>query len=209
MALKRRLTDHEAYGLSQEERKLGERYLRKHKTAGVINEVDSLKLFELFLIGAGFRELHVQFPQFELGQIILTAAMRGWQHDRDKMMHSLKDRVRAKVMKSILEQVDFVTAMLSVSSAEHLQTMRQYVLDPENNAPPDLRVKSIKEYKDVVETLNKMISGSTTGSKTSSILDALSEDIENKNKPIENKKRQAKQLTAAQIIDAELDSDDK
>lgn len=163
MALKKHLTEDEKYGLSEEEIKLATKWLRKHKTAGALNELDSAKLFELYLLGEPLTKIAQQFPQFPLGQITLTAALKGWARDRDKMMHSLQDRVRAKVVKSVLEQVDFLTAMLSVSNAEHLAAMIKYAQDPIGNPKPDMRISSIKEYKDVVETLYKIVSGATGG----------------------------------------------
>jgi hypothetical protein len=175
MALKRSFTDHERYSLSSEEIKIGEKYLRKNKTAGIIPETESLKLFEMYLIGANFNELAAQFPMYPVERIIMTSALRGWAHDRDKMTSTLRDRVRAKVVKSVIEQVDFLTTMLSVSNAEHLKSMHMYILDPINNPKPDLRVMNIKEYKDVAETLYKIVAGSTPGSnnKASPMFDAL------------------------------------
>jgi hypothetical protein len=177
MALKKRLTDEEKYGLSEEEIKLAEKYLRKHKTAGALKELEAAKLFELFLLGESLSKIAQQFPQYNLGQIVLTAALRGWAHDRDKMMHTLQDRVRAKVVKSVLEQVDFLTAMMSVTNAEHLEVMIKYCQDPINNPKPTMRVTNIKEYKDVAETLYKIVSGATPGGKdkkASPMFDALS-----------------------------------
>lgn len=164
MALKKRLTDEEKYGLSEEEIKLAEKYLRKYKTAGALKELEAAKLFELFLLGESLSKIAQQFPQYQIGQIALTASLRGWAHDRDKMMHTLQDRVRAKVVKSVLEQVDFLTAMMSVANAEHLEKMMKYCQDPINNPKPDMRVTNIKEYKDVAETLYKIVSGATPGS---------------------------------------------
>lgn len=177
MALKRHLTDEEKYGLTEEEIKLATRWLRKNKTAGALSELNAAKLFELYLLGDSLSKIAQQFPQYPMGQIALTAALRGWARDRDKMMHTLQDRVRAKVVKSVLEQVDFLTAMLSVSSAEHLETMMKYVQDPMNAVKPDMRIQNIKEYKDVVETLYKIVAGATpSGSKKdpkSPMFDAL------------------------------------
>lgn len=175
MALKRNLTDIERYCLTQQEIKLAEKYLRKHKTAGRIKEPESLKLLEMYLIGHTFIEIHQQFPQYEMGQIILTAALAGWPHDRDKMQHSLRDRVQAKVVKSVIEQVDFLTTLLSVNNAERMDAMRKYIADPDNNVKPNLTIESIKEYKEVVETLYKIIAGATPGSKskTSPLFNAL------------------------------------
>ena len=175
MALKRNFNDDERYGLTEEEIKMGEKYLRKNKTAGAIPESESLKLFELYLIGQTFSEIARQFPQYEVERIIMTAALRGWSKDRDKMQHTLRDRVRAKVVKSVLEQVDFLTSMLSVSNVEHLAEMHKYMMDPINNPKPAMRISNIKEYKEVSETLYKIVAGATPGtaSKTSPLFEAL------------------------------------
>jgi hypothetical protein len=175
MALKRSFNDDERYGLTQEEIKMGEKYLRKHKTAGKIDDPKALKLFEMYLIGHSFHEIQQQFPQYPVEQIILTAALNKWATDRDNMMHTLKDRVQAKVVKSVIEQVDFLTTILSVNNAEHIDNMRKYILDPTSNPKPDMRIESIKEYKEVVETLYKIVAGSTSGSKSkeSALFNAL------------------------------------
>jgi hypothetical protein len=176
MALKRRFNDNEKIGMSQREIEIGEKYLRKNKTAAAIEEVASLKLYEMFLIGSSFHELNQQFPQYELGQIIMTAAIRKWGQDREKMQSSLRDRVKAKVVKSVIEQVDFLTSMLSVTTVEHINDMKNYMLDPDNNPKPQLRIKTIKEYKEVTDTLGKIVQGATPNAKNNSaspMFDAL------------------------------------
>jgi hypothetical protein len=176
MALKKRLTQEEKYGLSEEEIKLAEKYLRKHKTAGALKELEAAKLFELYLLGESLPKIAQQFAQYPMGQIALTAALRGWAHDRDKMMHTLQDRVKAKVVKSVLDQVDFLTAMMAVANAEHLEAMVKYCQDPINNPKPQMRVTNIKEYKDVAETLYKIVAGATPAGKdkkASPMFDAL------------------------------------
>ena len=163
--LKRDFNEHERYGLTQEQIKLGRRWLRKHKTAGRIHNPKALELFELYLIGHRFDEIQQQFPQYPVEQIIMTAALAGWAHDREKMMCTLRDRVQARVVKSIIEQVDFLTAMLGVVNTQHLDDMRKYMRDPENTPPPSMKIESIKEYKEVVETLHKIVSGSSANTK--------------------------------------------
>lgn len=175
MALKRNLSDTERFGLTEEEIKIATKYLRKHKTAGAVPEVESMKLYEMYMIGCSFHEIQQQHPQYELSRIILTAALRGWTTDREKMMGSLRDRVQAKVVKSVIEQVDFLTAMLSVVNAEQLDAMKKYILDPMHNPKPAIRVENIKEYKEVVETLHKLVAGATSkNNKSSAMFDALS-----------------------------------
>ena len=156
--LKKRLNEDERLGLTQEEIKLAEKWLRKHKTAGALSDGDALKLFELFMIGTSFSDMHLQYPQYPMGQILLTAALRQWCKDRDKLMSSLQDRVKAKIVKAVVESVDFLTSTLSVAGTEHLDQMRKYVNDPANNPVPKLRIGTLKEYKDVLETLQKLVS---------------------------------------------------
>jgi hypothetical protein len=161
MALKTQLTEEEKYGLSEEEILLARRYLRKHKTAGALKDLEAAKLFELYLLGESIAKIAQQFPQYPIGQVALTAALRGWARDRDKMQHTLKDRVRSKVVKSVLDQVDFLTSMMAVANAEHMETMNKYAKDPINNPKPSLRIETIKEYKEVAETLYKIVAGAT------------------------------------------------
>lgn len=163
MALKKNFNDDEKYGLTEEEIKLATKYLRKHKTAGALSDLNAAKLYELYLLGESFQKMAQQFTQFPIGQIILTAALRGWSKDRDKMQHTLQDRVRAKVVKSVLDQVDFLTTMMAVANTEHLEAMIRYCQDPLNNPKPAMRVTNIKEYKDVSETLYKIVAGATGG----------------------------------------------
>ena len=201
MALKRKLTQEEKYGLSEEEIKLAEKYLRKHKTAGALKELEAAKLFELYLLGEPLSKIAQQFYQYPLGQVVLTAALRGWPHDRDKMLHTLQDRVKAKVVKSVLEQVDFLTTVMSVANAEHLETMLKYCQDPINNPKPSLRVTNIKEYKDTVETLYKIVAGATptgkAGDKKSPMFDALA--THQPKKTIESK--ESEEITFSNLIE--------
>lgn len=187
MALKRRFNEEERLGLTEEEIKLGEKYLRKYKTAGAISDMEAIKLYEMYMIGCSFNEINTQYPQYPVAKIILTAALRGWCRDREKMMGSLRDRVQAKVVKSVIEQVDFLTTMLSATNTEHIEKMRKYIQDPSNNPAPDITPKSIKEYKDVVETLHKLVAGATSNNKKSSAM------FESLNAPANNKKLAAAQ----------------
>jgi hypothetical protein len=163
--LKKRLNENERFGLTHEEIKLAEQWLRRHKTAGALRDAEAMKLFELFMIGTSFTDMHLQYPQYPMGQIILTAALRCWGMDRDRMMSSLKERVRAKVVKSVVESVDFLTSLISVATVEHVDTMRKYIEDPGHNPPPDMRVKSLKEYKEILESLQKLVDGASGNPK--------------------------------------------
>jgi hypothetical protein len=174
MALKKKLSTEERVGLTQEEIKLAEQYLRKFKTAGIIKNTEALKVYELFMVGSSFSDIHHQFPQYTVGQIILTTALKGWTKDREKMMSSLKDRVQARVVRSVIEQVDFLTSMLSVVNVENLAAMHAYIQDPLNNPKPDMRITSIKEYKEILDAMQKLIMGAAdTKTKASALFSVV------------------------------------
>lgn len=181
MALKRNLNPDERFGLTEEEIKISERYLRKNKTAGAVPETESMKLYELFMLGYSFSDIQQQYPQYSIAQIILTAALRGWCKDREKMMGSLRDRIQAKVVKSVIEQVDFLTTMLSVTNVQHMDIMRKYIMDPANNPLPAIHVQNIKEYKEVADVLHKLVAGvsSPSGSKKNAMMDAITSTPKN------------------------------
>lgn len=204
MALKTRLSETEKFGLTDEEIKLAEKYVRKHKTAGAVPAHESHKLYELIMMGYSFHELNLQYPQYPIAQLILTAALRGWMADRERMQGSLRDRVQAKIVKSVVEQVDFLTTMLSVVNTEHIDEMRQYILDP-TKAKPSVRIQSIKEYKEIAETLQKLISGTMAPPKKPPAFDALNSKT-HRNAITESKKKEKEQeVDIADIIAGELD----
>jgi hypothetical protein len=178
MALKRHLSQDERFGLTEEEIKISEKYLRKNKTAGAVADAESMKLYELFMLGYSFNDIQQQYPQYPVAQIILTAALRGWCRDRERMMGSLRDRIQAKVVKSVIEQVDFLTTMLSVTNVQHMDVMRRFIMDPTNNPLPSIYVQNIKEYKEVAEVLHKLVAGVSPGTgKKSAMMDALSTPV--------------------------------
>lgn len=199
MALKVRFKGDERYGLTEEEILAGEKYLRKHKTAGIIAEADAMGLYEMFMVGCSFFDINQKHPQYPIGQLVLTAARARWPADRDKVMGSLKDRVQASVTRSMLEQVDFLTSMLSVANAEHMRQMMDYIQDPVSNTKPDMRIQNIKEYKDIVETLQKIVNGSQSQKQNpAAMISAIAT-------PTKKAGRPKKVISAAaNLIDAEL-----
>jgi len=178
-------TPEERYGLTQEEYKVGRLFLRKHKTAGKIPPVEAGPLFELYMIGYTFSEIAQQYPQYPLGKIILTACLGKWALDREKMASTLRDRVRAKVVKTVLEQVDFMSLLLAVNNAENVEKMRKYVMDPKNNPKPDFAIDSMKDYKEVMELFHRFLLGSTNvkGKKEESALFSALEPAAGKSDP--------------------------
>lgn len=201
MALKKNLTEEERYGLTEEEIKSAVKWLRKHKTAGALKDLDAARLYEMYLLGDSIAKITQQFPQYPIGQIALTAALRGWARDRDKMLHTLQDRVRAKVVKSVLEQVDFLTTLMTVANTEHMEGMIKYIQDPGSHPKPQLRIGNIKEYKDVAETLYKIVAGatSTKSGQTSPMFSALTTPIK---KELSQEEKEDEEINILDVVDS-------
>lgn len=154
--LKKRLNAEERYGLSFDQVREAEKYLRQHKTAGAMGKQEAMPIYELFLLGYSLEDLNRKFPQYPFGKIALTAALNGWVKDREKLANSIYDRIRARIVRSTVEQVEFLTDMVSVSTTENLEEMRKYLQDPSKAPPPQMRIKSLKEYQQVIEMLAKV-----------------------------------------------------
>ena len=105
------------------------------------------------------------------------------------MMGTLKDRIQARVVKSVLEQVDFLSTLIAVTNAQHLDTMKAYLKDPKNTAVPEIAIKNIKDYKDVAESLNKLVSGvaTTEPAKKGIVREAMKVQPSTKTRRLENK----------------------
>lgn len=164
--LKKRLNADEKYGLSADHIVLAEKYLRLHKTAGALSKQEAIPLYELFLLGYSIDDLNRKYPQYPVGKIALTAALNSWVKDREKLANSVYDRIKARIVRSTVEQVEFLTDMISVSATENTEEMRKYLADPTKTPPPQMRIKNIKEYQQVIEMLVKVTDSVRTLSGT-------------------------------------------
>ena len=154
--LKKKLNATERYGLTHDEVKAAENYLRFHKTQGTLNDQDAIPLYEMYLLGYSFEEIQKNYAQYPLGRIILTASLNSWTKDREKLAGSIMDRIKSRIVRSTVEQVEYLSNMLAVANMESKDEVEKYLADPKSNPAPSMRIKSFKEYKDVVETLAKV-----------------------------------------------------
>ena len=154
--LKKKLNATERYGLTHDQVKVAEIYLKHHKAQGILNDQEAIPLYEMFLLGYSFEEIHKNYAQFSLGRIVLTAALNSWVKDREKLAGSVMDRIKSRIIRSTVEQVEYLSNMLAVANAESKDEVSAYLADPKNTPAPTMRIKNFKEYKDVVETLAKV-----------------------------------------------------
>lgn len=150
---KKNLTPREKYGLSNDQVIEAEKYLKKHKTAGILSKHDAMPMYELYILGYTFEDISKRYPSIPYGKILLTAALSGWSKDREVVAASLYDRIKTRIVRSTVEQVEFLTDMISVSNVETSEEVRKYLNDPVGNPPPSFRIKTIKDYQQVIDML--------------------------------------------------------
>lgn len=206
MALKRHFNDDEKVGLTKEEIKLGERYLRKNKTAGAVPMPEAMTIYENLMLGASITEIHYQNTHWPIGKIVLTIALNRWMAEKQNMLRTIRDQVQAKVAKSIMDSVNFITSMIAVANTEHLYQMHQYIKDPDNHPKPDLRIETLKEYKDMLDSLQRLMAGANSTAKNNaaaSLFDAVDRRLEAAT-GIKNSNKNASDEDDVQALMAEL-----
>lgn len=164
MGLKKSFTSEEKKGLTDYEVQIGEKYLRKHKTKGKIKAEEANKLYRAYEMGFEFDEIQKNYPQYELGQIILTAALDGWYERRRVFRSDKLKKLRKRIGLTCAEQIDFMAEIFKATSTKHMQTLVAYSNDPKNNPEPDFTVDSVKELKELAEVMMKL-SNSITGKR--------------------------------------------
>jgi hypothetical protein len=204
--LKKKLTPDEKVGLSDDEARQAERYLKKFRTKSIINEMEALPMMQLYMIGTSFTDIHNQYPDYPLPRILLTAALKKWGLNRSKLMGSLKDRVQAKVVKTLVDSVDFTSMLLQVAVTEHLEEMRAYIQDPKNNPLPSLRIQSMKDFDSVLGSLQKLMNTANPEAKGKSGAPNLLTSLEQP-KSLAPKETKAPKPKAAAAMLAEIVAD--
>jgi hypothetical protein len=111
---------------------------------------------EAFLIGYSLQEVADRYPNFNFEKLAYTAAVNRWHLKRQEIVSSIYDRVKAKLVRSVVEQVDYMTDMLAVASTEARGSMSAYLKDPVNTPPPANRIRSLKEYKSAIDSLTQL-----------------------------------------------------
>lgn len=152
---RKRLSSEEREGLDQKALKLADAYFHSNGDSPFL-DIEVTSALEAFLVGYSIHEVADRYPNLDRAKLFYTAAVQRWHHKRQEVASSIYDRVRAKLIRSVVEQVDFMTDMLSVASIESKETMAAYIKDPVNNQPPANRIRSLKDYKSAIDSLTQL-----------------------------------------------------
>lgn len=159
---KTHFTDQEALGLSPDEKDKAEKWMRANFTSTQCETKDLPSLFEMYMLGYTFPDIQKEFPKYDVRQITMTAALHKWGAQKESMKASIQNRVQQKISKAVMEQVDFLTTLFDVAAIDNLQEMKAYVQDPNNAPKPKMAISSLKEYKEAVDMLSKVLNSINT-----------------------------------------------
>lgn len=152
----KKLKAEERYGLTNDQILAAQRFLKRGDGTGPIPQQESVPLYEMFMLDYSLEDIAAKFPQFNYDRVVYTAAVGNWIKDRERLASTIHDRIKARVVRSTVEQVEFLTDMIAVSSKETAEEVRKYLQNPNTNPPPQMRIKSFKDYQQVVEMLLKV-----------------------------------------------------
>jgi hypothetical protein len=153
MAHKKLLSVEERYNLTEEQIYEAERYLRNAHTAGAMSAQDSTRQYEMRLLGYSYEEIQKQYPNIPMGKLLLTSAINGWERDAQILGSTILDRVRGRLVRSTVEQIDMLTNMISVFNLETSREMEAYLKDPKKAPKPKNGINNIKDLKETVTML--------------------------------------------------------
>lgn len=122
------------------------------------------RMFQLFLQGNTCERIHNLNTGFLLGQIVHARIKGEWDRLKDEYLKDLLELTRVRAMQSTLESTNFVADMLAVANLEFGEKLRRFMLTRNPADLGDLRIDSLKDYKDAV-TLLQALTGQDKQSK--------------------------------------------
>jgi len=153
--------DEEMIGLTGPDIRCATLYLRKNGTKGAIPIHAAYPLFEMFIIGYTIEEIYKQYPQYSYDQIACTAALQKWGQQKEDASRTLLDTIKAKVTKTMTNQVDFLTGLLNCFAKESEDEIRAF-LSGLSDQPPTNGIKSLKDYHEVIKALQTLLAKNST-----------------------------------------------
>lgn len=127
----------------------------KHVAAGgpTISPAVAANFLSLYLEGRSLEQICREFKQWPRGAILQACYEQGWQAHKERYIEDLMMQLRDRLVKSKLDVVNHLMDVLAVSHKEFAREMSIYLQNPKSENLPKNRIKSHREYKDVLSTL--------------------------------------------------------
>lgn len=107
----------------------------------------------LYLEGQSIDQICKQFPHWPRGALLLARHVFRWDEQRDRYIEDMVSRLKERLVKVKVDVVDHLINTLAVAHKELAHDMAIYLQSPKPENLPKNRIKSHKEYKDVLATL--------------------------------------------------------
>ena len=116
--------------------------------------------FELFLTGSTCEDIYrLQRGSLPLGIIVQACIEHRWFERRDEHIDVLESNVKARVLQTQMEGVNFAADIMAVAHKRFGDRLKRYLMSGDEKELEGLEFlagSSVKSYKEVVELLLKM-----------------------------------------------------
>ncbi len=114
------------------------------------------QLFNLYLNGASCEEIQRLNPNLSLGMIVRARVEGLWDDQRQRYLDSLFSAVRERVQQVQMESVMLTADMLAAANKMFGDKLKKYIQTDDPRELGELRIDSLKQYRDAVELLMKL-----------------------------------------------------
>lgn len=140
--------------LSAPDRKVYQEYVDSGKPGLAVSY--GARLYELWLQGSTVEQIVELNPGLSKG-VVLKARVDGlWDERREAYLAELMSTAQDRVRLVALESVNFMGLLLAVANKQHGEKLKRYLQTGDPKELGNFDIKSIKQYKEVIEMLTKI-----------------------------------------------------
>jgi hypothetical protein len=138
-------------GYTEEEIRALERHRKKN--GAPIATSTAIDFFSLYLEGYTIKQIHERHSAWPLGALVDARVRYKWDDKKKAYLEELETQVMDRMSKIKLESLNFLADMAAVAHNEFREEMIKYLQNPDNTEPPRNRIKSIREYKELMNII--------------------------------------------------------
>ncbi len=168
----------------------------------------SLKGYELFLNSYSCDDI-ARISGCPLGQVVDARLRYSWDQTRDEQLKALYAKIEERVLVTKSQALAHVTDLLAAAHKFQGEKIKKYLYEDDPNALGDLRIATVKDYREIVNLLVALTSPQQGGKipNTPSGLVSVSGKVEHTHTVQKDSKPEALDVLKG-IEDAELVNDD-
>jgi len=110
----------------------------------------------LYIMGYTCKDIHDQFPEYELGLIVYARQKFKWDEKRANYQANLAAQVIQAAALAKAESVRFLYDVLSAVHAKNRNEIMRYLANPDKEKAPDFLPKSLGGYQTLINMINDL-----------------------------------------------------